>query len=185
MLSHEGIVSCLGVKAVGGDPSFLLGALECAFAVRIPAVVELALIFVGPLLSDVMRAVNRATRPVHKKRLVRLKGFVPMQPGDRVIGQILAEVVALLHGFWRQDARRIANQVWLVLRGFPSKETVEILEAKRSRPVFERPGRGRLLSGRIVPLPPGGRGVSVVLEHVGDQRTALRDMPRITVPVIR
>ena len=55
-----------------GDPTLLLGPLEDALTVGIPTVIELTFIFVGPLLHDVMWAVNRAAGPIHKERLVRL-----------------------------------------------------------------------------------------------------------------
>ena len=92
-----------GELRVGGDPAFLFRTLEDALAVGVPAVVELALVFIGPLLRDVVRAVDRAARPVHEERLVRLESLVLMQPADRVVRQVFAEVVALLNGFWRQD----------------------------------------------------------------------------------
>ena len=48
----------LGELAVGGNPAFLLGPLEDALAVGVPSVVELARVFVGPFLHDVVRAVQ-------------------------------------------------------------------------------------------------------------------------------
>jgi hypothetical protein len=54
---------------IGGDPALCLGPLEGAFAVGVPAVVELALVLVGSFLADVVRSVDRAARPVHVERL--------------------------------------------------------------------------------------------------------------------
>src|SRR5580693_6826120 len=71
--------------SIGGDPALLLSTLEYAFTVGVPAVVELTLIFVSPLLHDVVRAVNRAARPVHVERLIRLEGLVLAQPADGVV----------------------------------------------------------------------------------------------------
>ena len=130
-----------GELGVGGDPAFLLGALEDALAIGVPAVVELALILVGPLLHDVVRAVDRAARPVHEERLVRLEGLVLVQPADRVVRQVFAEVVALLRAFSAAGRGRVAHQVRLVLRGLAGQEAVEIFEAEAGRPVLERAGR--------------------------------------------
>ena len=54
-----------------GNPAEFLLPLERAFAQRIPAVVELAFILVGPLFEDVVRTVTGAGRPVHQERLIR------------------------------------------------------------------------------------------------------------------
>ena len=132
-----------------------------------------------------MRTVDRAAGPVHEKRLVRLEGLVLVQPADRVVRQVFAEVVALLHGLWRQDARRVANQVRLVLRGLAGEETVEVLEAEAGRPVLERAGRSGLLGRCVVPFAPGACGVTVILQYVSHQRTAPGNVPGITVPVVR
>ena len=45
------------------NPTHFLGALEDAFAVLVPAVVELAFVFVGPFLGDLVRAVRRRRWP--------------------------------------------------------------------------------------------------------------------------
>ena len=58
------------------NPAFFLGAREGAFAIRVPAVVEFALIFVGPFLEYVVRTVDSAARPVHEERSVRAQRAV-------------------------------------------------------------------------------------------------------------
>ena len=186
MLSQDGIVSWRGVSwASGGNPTFLLRALENALTVSIPAVVELALIFVCPLLHDVERAMDRAARPVHEEGLVRLKRLVLLQPADRVVGEVFAEVVALLHGLWRQDVCRVADQVWLILRGLACEETVEVFEAEACGPVLERAGGGSFLRRRVVPLAPGTCGIAIILQHLCHQCTAPGNAAGIAIPVIR
>ena len=56
---------------VGGDHSQLLLVLERDFALPVPAVVELALVFVGPGLWRVMRSMRGTRRPIDEKRLFR------------------------------------------------------------------------------------------------------------------
>ena len=53
------------------DDTELLLVLEGDLALLVPAVVELALILVGPLLGDVVRSVRGARREVDEERLVR------------------------------------------------------------------------------------------------------------------
>ena len=167
---------------VGGNPALRLGAVEDPLAVGVPAVVELALILVGPFLHDVVRAVDRAAGPVHVERLVGLEGFVPAQPADGVVGQVFAEVIALLGRPGRQDAGGVADQVWLVLRGLAGEESVEIFEAHVGRPVLERTCGGGLHRRRVVPLAEGAGAVAVVLEDLGGERAALRDRARRSRP---
>ena len=66
------------------NPALGLGARKGALAILVPAVVELALVLVGPLLHDLVRAVRCARRPVHEERLVRRVGLLLAQPVDRV-----------------------------------------------------------------------------------------------------
>jgi hypothetical protein len=87
--------------SVGGYPALLFGALEDALTVGIPTVVELTFIFAGPLFHDVVWPVDRAARPIHKERLVRLQGLVRVQPLHGVVRQILAQVIAFLRTFGR------------------------------------------------------------------------------------
>ena len=59
---------------VGRNPAQLLLAGEDALAQLVPALVELAFVFVGPFLEDVVRPVRRAGRPIHEERLVGREG---------------------------------------------------------------------------------------------------------------
>ncbi len=107
-----------------------------------------------------------------------------MQPADRVVRQVFAEVVALFRGFRRMDVGRVAHQVRLVLRRLAGQEAVEIFEAEIRRPFLERPGLGGLFGRCVVPFAPGGGGVAVILEHLGDQGAASWNLSGIAVPVI-
>src|SRR5207302_23676 len=109
-------------------PALFLGSFEDALAVRIPSVIELALVFVGPRLCDLMGSVDRAARPVHVEGLVWLQGPLPPQPADRIIRKIFAEVIALLWALRRMNLRCVPHQVGLVLGCLARKESIEILE---------------------------------------------------------
>ena len=166
------------------NPALLLGPLKHPLPVRIPAVVELPGVPVGPLLHDVVRAVQTAAGPVHEERLIGLQRLMGAQPVDRVVGQILRQVIALLGGLRRRHDRGVAHQMGLVLGGLPREKPVEILEPQPGRPVFERAGRRGLLGRGVMPLAPRAGAVPVVLEHLGHQRAAARNLPGIAVPVV-
>ena len=108
---------------------------------------------------------DRAARPVHEEWLVRLEGLLPLQPANGVIGEVFAEVVALLHRFRLRHVGCVADQVRLIVRGLTGEEPVEVFEAEACRPVLERTRRGGFLGGRVVPLPPGACGIAISLQH--------------------
>ena len=85
-----------GQLGVGRDDAQLLLPGEGALALRVPAVVELARVLVGPLLRHVVRGVRRARREVDEERLVRHQRLLLAHPADGLVGQVLGEVVALL-----------------------------------------------------------------------------------------
>ena len=173
-----------GELTVLWDPALLLGALEDPLPVGIPAVVELPGVAVGPLLHDVVRAVQATAGPIHEERPIGLQRLVVAQPVDRVVGQVLRQVIALLGRLRRRHDSGVAHQVRLVLRSLPGQEPVEILEAQPGRPVLERAGRRGVLRRGVVPLAPRARAVAVVLEHLGHQGAAARDLPGVAVPIV-
>ena len=173
-----------GQLTVLGNPALVLGALENPLPVGIPAVVELPGVAVGPFLHDVMRAVQAAAGPIHEERPIGLQRLVVAQPVDRVVGQVLREVVALLRGLRGRHDSGVAHQVRLVLRRLPGQEPVEILEAQPGGPVLERARCRGVLRRGVVPLAPCARAVAVILEHLGHQGAAARDLPGVAVPVV-
>ena len=67
---------------VGGDDAQLLLLREGDLALLVPAVGELALVLVDPLLRHVVRGVGGARREVHEERLVRHQRLLLAHPGD-------------------------------------------------------------------------------------------------------
>ena len=82
----------LGIRR--DDAEFLL-ALKCPLAVLIPAIVKLALVFIGPRLGDMMRRMGGAGGVIDKPRLVGVMGADGMQPLDSLVGDVVGEVVEL------------------------------------------------------------------------------------------
>jgi hypothetical protein len=93
-------------------------------------------------------------------------------------------VIALLRCLRRRHDRGIAHQVRLVLRCLSGQETVEVLRAVASRPVVERARRAGFERRSVVPLAEGSGGIPVVLQDLGAQRAALRDLAGVSVPIV-
>ncbi len=168
---------------IGRNPAELLLAREHAFAVGIPAGVELALVLAGPFLADLVRTVRRAGRPVHEERLVRGERPMLAQPVDAALRHVLGQVVLLVMG--RFDGRRVLDQPRFPLRRFAREEAVEVVEAVPGRPAVERTHRRRLVGRRVVPLAEGGRLVAVMPQHLGHRRRSLRDHAGVAIPIHR
>ena len=133
-----------------------------------------------------MRAVRGAAGPIHQERFVGGEGFVLAQPGDRVIREVLAQVIIVVAAgrVGMLDIGGVADELRFVLRRLSGEEPVEVFEAVAGGPVVERAGGGRLLRGRIVPFAPRGSVIAVILEYFGDRGAALGDHTHVAIPVI-
>ena len=110
--------------------------------VGIPAVVELAGVPVGPLLGHMMRRMRRAGAEMQVERLVRCDLLGVGDELDRLVRQVLGQVVALLWRPRRLDLVVVVDQVRVPLAGVTAQEAVEALES-----------RGPAASGRTVRPP--------------------------------
>ena len=155
-----------GKVGVGRDHPELLLAGEGALALRIPAVVELALVLVRPLLRHMVRCVRRTRREVDEERLVRHQRLLLADPAHTVVREILGEVVALLRRRRRLDRCRAVVQRRIPLVVLAADESVELLEpATARRPRVERPHRRRLPDRHLVTLAELCRRVAVQLQR--------------------
>ena len=176
MSSQAGISSWRGVSSrVGRDHAELLLAREGPLAQRVPAVVELARVLVGPLLRHVVRRVRRARREVREERLVGHQRLLLADPADRLVGHVAHEVVALFGRAVGLDRRRPFVQRRVVLVRLAADEPVEVLEAAAAGgPVVERPHRARLPHRHLVALAELRRRVAVELEGLRERRARVR-----------
>ena len=156
------------LRLVRDHPEFLL-ARERQLALTVPAVCELPLVLVRPLLRHVVRGVGRAGREVHEERLVGRERSLRLDPVDGVVGEILREVIALFGGLRRLDRSQPFVERRVVLVVLTPDEPVEVLEAATARgPCVERT-HGRGLPRRdLVALAELGRAVPVQLERERD-----------------
>src|SRR5262245_29110304 len=84
-----------GEPAVLRDHTQLLLSSKGLLAQLVPALVELALVLVGPLLGYMMWRVGSTRREVDEERLVGCQRLLLRDPGHCLVGHIRHEVVAL------------------------------------------------------------------------------------------
>ena len=147
--------------AVLRDHAELLLAGEDALALAVPSVVELTLVLLDPLPRHMVRRVGRARSEVHEKRLVGHQRLLLIHPGDRLVGEILGQVVALLGGLLWLHRGRALVEGWIPLVVLSADEAVEVLEPRAGRPHVEGPHRARLPDRHLVALAELRRGVAV------------------------
>ena len=76
---------------------------NAVLAIGFPAVVELALVLVGPFLGHMVRRVHGAGAEVHEEGLIRRHLLGVGDEADGLVDQILGEVVALFGRLGRLD----------------------------------------------------------------------------------
>ena len=130
----------------------LLLAGQRLLAHRLVAHVEPALEAVDPLLRGVVRRVARARRVVEEERLLGGDRLGVLDELERLVGDVLAEVVALLGRARRVDGVVVVDEVRIPLVGLGAEEAVEALEAAARRPVAPRRGEVHLRLRAQVPL---------------------------------
>ena len=156
---------------IGRDETELLLHAEGHLALLVPAVRELALVFVDPLLGHMVRRMGGTGCEVHEERLVRQQRFLLAAPVDRLVDQILGQVVALFGRLGRRNRRRALIQRRIPLVGLATDEAIEVFEPSATgRPGVERTGRTGLPHRNLVTLSELRRRVPVELERLGQRR---------------
>ena len=129
------------------DDAHLELALVDDLAVLVPAHVELALVLVRPLLGHVVRGVAGAGGVIQEEGLVRRVDLRILDELDGLVGQVDAQVVALLRRLGLLDLVVVVGQLRIPLVGFAAQEAVETLEAAPERPAVVGPGRQSCVRG--------------------------------------
>jgi hypothetical protein len=167
------LVVALRRLCVGRDDAELFLPGERQFALPVPAVVELAFVLVGPRLRHMVRSVGRTRREIHEELLVWHQRLLLAHPGDRLVGQVLGEVVALIGRAPRMRASSALDQGRIPLICLAADEPEEMLKPGTCRPAVERAGRARLPSRDFVALAELRRRVAVQLEDLGQRRASV------------
>ena len=156
------------------DPELLL-ACEDLLPVGVPTVVEGALVAVGPLLRHVVRGVRRAGAEVQVERLVGIDLFGVGDELDRLVGEVLGQVVALLGAPRRLDLVVVVDELGVPLARVAAEEAVVALEPAPQRPAVIRPGGGLLARRDQVPLADHVGVVAVRQQHLRQEAVLERD----------
>ena len=114
-------------------------------------------------------------REVHEERAMRCGLLLLGDHADRLVGEVLVEVVALLRGARRLHVGVVADEVGSPLVGVAGGEAVVPLEPEPERPAVERPGLVLVPPGRDVPLAESHRVVPGVAQDAGERRRRLGD----------
>ncbi len=155
-------------------PEFLL-AFEGDLALRVPAVGELALVLLDPLRGYVVGGVGGTRREVHEERLVGQQCLLLARPVDRLVGEVLGQVIALRGRLRGLDRRGALVQGGVPLVVLPADEAVEVLETATARgPCGEGACRTGLPHRNLVALAELRRRVAVQLERLRQRRLGVR-----------
>ena len=160
-------------RALGDDPGLELPR-EHLVAPPLPTAVERAEVRLDPLGGDVVRRVHRAQCEVQEERPVGRGLLLLVDVADRVVGEVLGEVVALGRGARRVDVVVVAHEVRRPVVGVALQEPVVALEPEAERPPVERPGQRALATRHQVPLADRQRVVPRVAQHPGERSRRLR-----------
>ena len=88
---------------------------------------------------------------------------------DRLVDQIVGEVIAFLGRLRRLDLMVVVDQLRIILVRVAAEEAVEAVEAASQRPAVVGSRGADLLRGREVPLADGVGVVAVLLQHLGEE----------------
>ena len=161
--------------ALGQDPP-LDHPRQDPLAVGLVAVVELAPVLVDVLLGGVVGGVVGARAEPQVPGLVRLRLLGVADELQRLVGQVLGEVVAVLGPVRLLDVVVVLGQVRIPLVGLAADEPVEAVVAQPERPVLlgraHRPGVDR----RVVVLADPERAPAGLAQHGRHRGVLARDV---------
>src|SRR5215469_1445006 len=167
-------VACCQLAVRRYDAELLLTS-KGFFAELVPALIELALVLVGPFLRHMVRRMGCSGCKIHEERFVRRQRLLLRDPVSRLIRHVLHQVVALFRCLFGLDWGRAFVKRWVPLARLASDEAIEILEATASRwPSVERPNRARLPYRHLVTLTELRCGIAVELEGSRQGRDSVR-----------
>src|SRR5207249_3402430 len=117
---------------------------------------------------------------IHEERLVRRQRALLADPGDRLVGHVLGEVIAVFGLLGLLDWYRALVDGRVPLVGLPTEEPVEVLEAASRRPIVVGAHGAGVPDRDLVTLAELGGVVAVELEDLRQRRRRLG--PQRVVP---
>ena len=144
-------------------------AREELLAPGVPSLVEQAAVRIHPFGRHVVRGVHGAQGEVQEERLARRPLLLVLHHADRLVGQVLTQVIALFGPAGRLDVVVVADEVRGPVVGVALQEPVVALEAEAEGPGVEGPGRRTLPTRREVPLADGHGRVPGIAQEPGER----------------
>ena len=175
----------VGSSVPGRDDAERHLAFQGRPAPLVPTGVEASGVGVAPLGGHMVGSVARTQAEPDQERSVGLVAAQLAHPGDRLVGQILTQVVALVGRAGRVDVGVVADQLRRPMVGVAAEEPVVALEALAQRPVLERTRRGALVAWGEVPLADREGGVALVAQDLGERAGLVGDAGRVAGEVHR
>ncbi len=166
-------------KPSGTIPSSLL-ASEALGAQPIPPAVVAAAVLRHVLGAGVERRVDGAVREVEEERLLGVARLALPDHRDRVVRQVVGEVVAVRVPVDLDEVVVLDDPVRVVQVRERVEDPVEAVEATLARPRVLRARGGAVRVLREVPLPHHHRGVpGLIAQNLGDRRRVGRQLLRV------
>ncbi len=179
----DDVVTVLGVgerqHGVGRQDAELKHPLEALLAEGVPAGGVAALVLGDVLGLGVQRRVHGAVRHVEEERLGGVGGLEALDHRDRLVGDVVGEVVArrvlvdLHRGVVTDEAVRVVQV------GEAVQEPVEPLEPALAGPGVPRPGVGAVGVLGQVPLADHQRRPACVAQDLGRRHAVVRQLHRV------
>ena len=168
----------MGVRAVpSGITPFSIMRAQHPLAIRLVAVVELALVLVGVLLGAMVRCVVGTRTEPHEPRLRRVRRLLIAQHPERLVGEILREVIPLFRRRRLIDELVVLHQIGIPVVGLAAEEPIEPIEPLLERPLRPTGAARDVFHGDVVIFSQPERAVAVVLKHLTDGGALSREPP--------
>src|SRR4029079_9205450 len=146
-------------------------ARENPCAVRFVAVVELALVLVGVVLGRlVWRGIGAGTEP-HEPGLRRVGVALIAEHSERLIREILREMVSVLHRIRLIDGTIVLYEIRMPVVLLSAEKSVEAIESFLQRPFALAAAGAGVFRGNVVILAQPERAVAVILQYLSERRT--------------
>ncbi len=156
------------------DAEFLLSA-DGFRAQLVPTLVKLALIFISPLLRHMMRRMGGTGREVDKEWFVRCERLLLRNPGHRLVGHVLHEVVAFFRRLLWLDRGGAFVQRRVPLICLTADKAIKILEAAAAGgPCVEWTHRACFPHRNLVAFAKLRGGVAVEFQRPRQRRYGIR-----------
>ena len=150
-------------------------ACERGVAPRVPAAVEVAAVARDPFGGRVVRRVARTGGEVAEEGLFLVDRAQVGEELDRTVGEVGAQVVAVLVASRREHRVVVVVERGRELVRLAAVESVPPVEAAAERPAGPRRGHARLVVGGEVPLAHGVARVAVRAQDLGQEAVLARD----------